>query len=77
MFRKLKMKRRKKQHDSLLESRLETISELTKGLGKPEFKLLMEAVEAVYEARTKLLKVKTDDEKEVKDINEIEKSLTV
>ncbi len=71
------MKRRKKQHDSLLESRLETISELTKGLGKPEFKLLMEAVEAVYEARTKLLKVKTDDEKEVKDINEIEKSLTV
>ncbi len=77
MFRRLKMKRRKKQHDSLLESRLETISELTKGLGKPEFKLLMEAVEAVYEARTKLLKVKTDDEKEVKDINEIEKSLTV
>lgn len=77
MFRKLKMKRKKKQHDSLLESRLETISELTKGLGKPEFKLLMEAVEAVYEARTKLLKVKTDDEKEVKDINEIEKSLTV
>lgn len=77
MFRRLKIKRRKKQHDSLLESRLETISELTKGLGKPEFKLLMEAVEAVYEARTKLLKVKTDDEKEVKDINEIEKSLTV
>jgi hypothetical protein len=63
----------KKQAENALEQRLDTISELTRGLGKAEFNNLIEAVKSVYEARQKLLKVKTDDEKEVADIEEIEK----
>lgn len=63
----------KKQAENALEQRLDTISELTRGLGKAEFNNLIEAVKSVYEARQKLRKVKTDDEKEVADIEEIEK----
>ena len=51
-----------------LEQRLDTISELTRGLGRTEFNNLMDAVKAVFEARQKLLRVKTDDEKENEDI---------
>lgn len=59
-------------HVDPLEQRLDTISELTRGLGRKEFNNLMEAVKAVFEARQKLLNVKTEDEKEVKSIEESE-----
>lgn len=70
--------KRKKQTNELdmLEQRLDTISELTRGLGKTEFNNLIEAVKSVYDARQKLRKVKSDDEKEVADIEEIEKTMT-
>ena len=58
-----------------LEQRLDIISDLTKGLGKVEFNNLLEAVKSVYEARQKLRKVKTDDEKEFGDIDEAERKL--
>lgn len=58
-----------------LEQRLDTISELTKGLGKKEFNCLMDAVKAVFEARQKLLGVKTSEEKENSDINKSEREL--
>jgi hypothetical protein len=58
-----------------LEQRLDTISELTRGLGQKEFNSLLEAVKAVYEARKKLSSVKTDDEKEMADIDEAERIL--
>ena len=67
-----KIKRQKKIEENALEKRLDTISELTRGLGKSEFNNLIEAVKSVYEARQKLLKVKTDDEKEVAVVDEIE-----
>lgn len=68
--------RRKEQTEQdMLERRLDTISELTRGLGKKEFNNLIEAVKAVYEARQKLTNVKSEDEKEVEDIDEIEKVL--
>lgn len=62
-------------HIDPLEQRLDTISELTRGLGRKEFNNLMEAVKAVFEARQKLLNVKTEDEKEVQPVNESEKYL--
>ena len=68
-------RRKEKTEYDMLEKRLDTISELTRGLGKKEFNNLIEAVKAVYEARQKLTNVKSDDEKEVEDIEEIEKSL--
>lgn len=69
-------KRRKKQVDlDPLEQRLDTISELTRGLGRTEFNNLIEGVKLVFEARQKLLRVKTDDEKENADIYESERKL--
>ena len=71
-----KLFRRKKQSElDPLEQRLDTISELTRGLGRTEFNNLIEGVKLVFEARQKLIKVKTDDEKESDDIDEIERKL--
>lgn len=67
-------KHKERNETDMLEKRLDTISGLTRGLGKAEFNNLIEAVKSVYEARQKLRKVRTDDEKEVEDIEEIEKS---
>ena len=61
----MKLFRRKKQEIDPLEQRLDTISELTRGLGKKEFNSLIDAVRAIFEARQKLLNVKTEDEKEM------------
>ena len=58
-----------------LEQRLDAISDLTKGLGKVEFNNLLEAVKSVYEARQKLRKVKTQEEKEFGDIDDVERRL--
>ena len=68
-------KRKKKNDIDQLEQRLDTISELTRGLGRTEFNNLIEGVKLVFEARQKLNKVKTEDEKESGDIDEIEKKL--
>ncbi len=74
--RKMKMKIFKKKSAEVdnLERMLDTISDLTRGLGRTEFNNLIEAIKSVYEARQKLRKVKTDEEKEVADITEVEKS---
>ena len=58
-----------------LEQRLDTISELTRGLGRAEFNNLIEAVKAVFEARQKLRRVRNEDEKEFGDINDAERKL--
>lgn len=75
VFRGIK-KKRTPEIDPL-EQRLDAISDLTRGLGKPEFNNLMDAVKAVFEARQKLLRVKTDDEKEMTDIAASEKQLNL
>ena len=54
------------------EQRLNAISELTRGLGKTEFNNLMDAVQSVFEARQKLLRVKTKEEKANKEIDKAE-----
>ena len=59
-----------------LERMLDIISDLTRGLGRAEFNNLIEAIKSVYEARQKLRKVKTDEEKENADITEAEKELS-
>jgi len=68
---------KKKKHVELdpLEQRLDTISDLTRGLGRKEFNSLMDAVKSVFEARQKLLNVKTEDEKEMEPIDSAEKIL--
>lgn len=75
----MKMKIFKRHHSTEvdnLERMLDTISDLTRGLGRAEFNNLIEAIKSVYEARQKLRKVKTDEEKENADITEAEKELS-
>lgn len=67
--------RKSKVVEDPLEQRLDIISDLTKGLGKVEFNNLLEAVKSVYEARQKLRKVKTEEEKEYGDIDDAERKL--
>lgn len=73
----MKMKIFKKHRTEVdnLERMLDTISDLTRGLGRAEFNNLIEAIKSVYEARQKLRKVKTDEEKSVQDINDAEMEL--
>ena len=72
---KMKIFRKKSTEVDNLERMLDTISDLTRGLGRTEFNNLIEAIKSVYEARQKLRKVKTDDEKSVQDITDIEKEM--
>lgn len=72
-FRKFKKKR---QEIDPLEQRLDTMSDLTRGLGRKEFNSLIDALKAIFEARQKLLNVKTNEEKENADIDEAERILT-
>lgn len=58
------------------EQRLDTICDITRGLGRKEFNALIRAVTKIFEARQELLNVKTEDEKEVEDIDEAEKILS-
>lgn len=71
----MSMFRKNKRGLDALEQKLNTISELTKGLDRTAFNNLIDAVKAVYEVRQKLRRVKTDDEKESEDIDEIERKL--
>ena len=57
-----------------LEERLDIISDLTRDLERKEFNCLMEAIKSVFEARQKLKSVKTNEEKEFAEINEVEKT---
>ena len=63
-------------YEDKLEQRLDTISELTRDLERPEFNRLLEALKSVFDARQKLKGVKTNEEKELDDIDEIDKALT-
>lgn len=72
----MKLFRHKKKAElDPLEQRLDTISDLTRGLGRTEFNNLIESVKLVFEARQKLTKVKTDDEKEYGDIDDADRKL--
>lgn len=69
------LRRKQKRYEDKLEQRLDTISELTRDLERPEFNRLLEALKSVFDARQKLKGVKTNEEKELDDIDEVEKSL--
>lgn len=69
-------KRKQKKYEDKLEERLDTISELTRDLERPEFNRLLDALKSVFDARQKLKGVKTNEEKENADIYDAEKILT-
>lgn len=67
--------RKRTKYSDKLEERLDTISDLTRDLERPEFNRLVDALKSVFEARQKLKGVKTNEEKDLKDITDAEKSL--
>ena len=67
--------RKKTKYQDKLEERLDIISDLTRDLERPDFNRLVDALKSVFEARQKLKGVKTTEEKDLKDINDAEKSL--
>lgn len=66
---------KKRTYEDKLEQRLDTISELTRDLERPEFNRLLDATKSVFDARQKLKGVKTNEEKENGDIYEAERIL--
>lgn len=73
----MKLFKKKTKYLDRLEERLDTISELTRDLEKPEFNRLLDALKSVFDARQKLKGVKTTEEKENADIYESERILTM
>lgn len=67
------MFRKKHQQEDRLEQRLDIISNLTRDLERKEFNCLMDTIKSVFEARQKLKSVKTVEEKEVKEVDDITK----
>lgn len=72
----MKLFRKKKTNVDSLEQKLDIISDLTRGLGRKELNALLEAVKGMYDVRQNLKNVKTDEEKEVSDIDEMDRILT-
>lgn len=69
-------KRKKKQTlESVAEQRFDQMMELIKDLPRADYKRLCEAMSMAYEAYQKVKNVKTIDEKELEDIEGIDKSL--
>lgn len=71
----MKLFKKKAKYQDKLEERLDIISELTRDLERPEFNRLLDATKSVFDARQKLKGVKTNEEKELEDIDEAEKIL--
>ena len=64
------------ENEDSLEVLLDKISDITRGLGRKEFNALLESLKGIYDVRQNLKKVKTDEEKEMADIDEAERILT-
>ena len=71
----MRLFKKKSHYEDKLEQRLDTISELTRDLERPEFNRLLDALKSVFDARQKLKGVKTNEEKENSDIYEAERIL--
>lgn len=71
----MRLFKKKNVYEDKLEQRLDTISELTRDLERPEFNRLLDALKSVFDARQKLKGVKTNEEKENGDIDEAERIL--
>lgn len=71
----MRLFKKKIKYQDKLEERLDTLSELTRDLERPEFNRLLEALKSVFDARQKLKGVRTNEEKENADIDEAERIL--
>lgn len=68
-------KRKKMVLESVAEQRFDAMMDLIKDLSRPDYNRLLAAMDLGYNAYQKVKNVKTEEEKELEDIDEIEKSL--
>ena len=69
-------KKRKAVLESVSEQRFDAMMDLIKDLPRADYTRLKDAMDLGYNAYQKVKNVKTIDEKELEDIDEIEKSLS-
>ena len=68
-------KRKKRVLESVAEQRFDAMMQLIKDLPKADYTRLKDAMDLGYNAYQKVKNVRTVDEKELDDIDEIEKSM--
>lgn len=68
-------RKRKQVLESVAEQRFDNMMELIKDLPRADYTRLKDAMDLGYNAYQKVKNVKTVDEKELEDIDEIEKTL--
>lgn len=69
-------KRKKQRLESVAEQRFDDMMDLIKDLPKRDYEKLKEAMDLGYSAYQKVKNVKSEDEKEFEDINQIDKVMT-
>lgn len=73
-MRKL-FRRKRTEYEDPAELRFDAMMDLVKDLSRPDYNRLKKAMDLGYQSYQTVRNVKTDDEKEVSDINEVERSL--
>ena len=73
-MRKL-FRRKRTVYEDPAELRFDAMMDLVKDLSRPDYNRLKKAMDLGYQSYQTVRNVKTDDEKEVSDINEVERSL--
>ena len=68
-------KRKKMVLESVAEQRFDAMMDLIKDLSRADYNRLLAAMDLGYNAYQKVKNVKTEEEKELEDIDEIEKNL--
>lgn len=68
--------KRKPVLESVAEQRFDDMMALIKDLSRADYNRLRDAMDLGYNAYQKVKNVKTDEEKELEDIDDIDKSLT-
>lgn len=68
-------KRKKMVLESVAEQRFDAMMDLIKDLSRADYNRLLAAMDLGYNAYQKVKNVKTEEEKELEDIDEIEKSM--
>lgn len=68
-------KKRKQVLESVAEQRFDAMMDLIKDLSRADYNRLLAAMNLGYDAYQKVKNVKTEEEKELEDIDEIEKSM--
>lgn len=68
-------RKRKQVLESVAEQRFDAMMDLIKDLSRADYNRLLAAMDLGYNAYQKVKNVKTEEEKELEDIDEIEKSM--